>query len=295
MPRSVAAMTAPPNDRTRRTGEHGGPGTVTESSARIPQGTALAAALNLASQGWQVLPLNGKLPAIPKDLGGSGVLDATSDPHCIQDWWGGVASRYRGCNIGARVPLHLVVLDIDPRHAGDATLVALQAEHGLLPDTLQVVSGRGDGGTHWYFRHPGGQLTGVRLGAGIDLRTHSNYCVVPPSLHPETGRPYRWVRRPVAAMPSWLTDLLRPAPRKPYAGPQRAAGGLDGLVRTVAASASGNHNRALHWACMRAVEEGAAQLDELAPLIDAAVAVGHAEQRAVRTALSALRSTAVTA
>ena len=41
------------------------------------------------------------------------VLDATTDVEQIGQWWGG---RYRGANIGCRVPESMFVIDIDPRH-----------------------------------------------------------------------------------------------------------------------------------------------------------------------------------
>jgi hypothetical protein len=146
----------------------------------------LDAALELAAAGWRVFPLRGKAPAIAKEAGGNGVLDATTDPATITAWWTG---RYRRCNIGARVPDPLVVIDIDPRHGGHLTLAELEDEHGPLPETLTVLSGRGDGGRHLHYRRPHGPLSASRLGAGIDVKTSAGYCVVPPSTHPDTGQP----------------------------------------------------------------------------------------------------------
>ena len=178
------------------------------------------AALDLAAHHWAALPLRGKLPAIPfphpkghpckGECGqqGHGVKDATTDPDQITAWWTG---RYRGCNIGARVPDPLVVIDVDPRHGGHRTLAAHEAEHGPLPETLTVMSGSHPDSRHFYYRRPPGKLSAARLGPGIDIKTSAGYCVVPPSIHPDTGRPYRWLieRRPVAP-PDWLTTLLLP-------------------------------------------------------------------------------------
>jgi hypothetical protein len=167
----------------------------------------LDAAIELAANGWAVFPLHGKIPAIPKTAGGRGVLDATTDQAQITAWWSG---RYTGCNIGARVPEQLVVIDVDPRHGGLETLHELVAEHGWLPDTLTAWSGRQDGGSHRYFLRPPGRLSSTRLGAGIDVKTHAGYCVVPPSIHPDTGTPYVWEERPPVAPPRWLIGLLLP-------------------------------------------------------------------------------------
>jgi hypothetical protein len=180
----------------------------------------LGAALELAAAGWPVFPLNGKVPAIATAAGGHGVLDATTDPEQITAWWMG---KYRRCNIGARVPSPLVVIDIDPRHAGDQRLADLESEHGPLPATLTVWSGRGDLGRHLYYRRPAGSLSAARLGAGIDVKTSAGYCVVPPSVHPDSGLPYRWEERAPVVPPAWLITLLRPLvqptrPRRPYTG-----------------------------------------------------------------------------
>jgi hypothetical protein len=189
----------------------------------------LAAALEFGANGWEVLPLNGKLPALPvahadpveqKACGGRcgrdghGVLDATTDPARIAAWWAG-----RNYNIGARVPDPLIVIDVDPRHGGHHTLADLEADNGQLPDTLGVMSGRGDGGRHLFYLRPVGKLSAARLGAGLDLKTHTGYTVVPPSIHPDSGQPYLWEERPPVRPPDWLTVLLRPPP--PASGPRR--------------------------------------------------------------------------
>lgn len=163
-------------------------------------------AMEYAANNWQVFPLRGKIPAI---AGGRGVLDATSDLATVAHWWGG---RYSGCNIGARIPEALMVIDVDPRHDGHNSLAALEAKHGSLPETLTTISGRGDGGRHLFFRRPSGKLTATRLGPGIDLKTSSGYVVMPPSIHPDSGQPYTRVDALVAAPPAWLVALLTPAP-----------------------------------------------------------------------------------
>ena len=120
--------------------------------------------------------------------------------------------RYPDANIGGRIPESMFMIDIDPYHGGLDTLAELEQRHGPLPDTLTDFSGRGDGGAHYFFRRPPGRLIGTRLGAGIDLKTSTGYGVLPPSIHPDTGKPYTRIERPVAAPPAWLIALLRPEP-----------------------------------------------------------------------------------
>lgn len=164
-------------------------------------------ALEYAIRGWSVLPLRGKVPAI---AGGRGVYGATVDASLIANWWGG---RYAGCNIGIRPLKTVFVLDIDPQHGGHHTLEALEAEHGPLPDTLTTWTGRGDGSRHLYFRRPNVKLTSAAL-PGVDIKDDSGYLVAAPSIHPDTGQPYRRVDAPVAAPPAWLVNLIS-TPAKP--------------------------------------------------------------------------------
>ncbi len=149
------------------------------------------------------LPAKGKRPAI---RGGRGLLDATTDIAQIAEWWGG---QYRRANIGGRVPEGMVVIDIDPYHGGLDSLAALEKKYEPLPTTLTDLSGRGDGGAHYFFRRPPGQLTGRRLGVGIDVKTSGGYVVLAPSAHPDTGRRYRRIEAPVAAPPRWLSAFCR--------------------------------------------------------------------------------------
>jgi hypothetical protein len=159
-----------------------------------------------------VFPLRGKVPAIAKADGGKGVLDATNDLDQIDAWW----TAMPWANIGGRVPAGCVVVDIDPRHCRLVSLAVLIHRHGPLPKTRTCISGRGDGGGHFYYRHPGGKVSASRLGDGIDLKTHAGYCVLPTSIHPDSGRPYTWddPAAPIVAMPLWLAELLRPERRR---------------------------------------------------------------------------------
>jgi hypothetical protein len=183
--------------------------------------------------------------------------------------------------IGAAVPDSCIVIDIDPRNGGSTE--ELEALVGPPPVTLTVWSGRNDGGRHLYLRRPAGDLVGTRLPRGIDLKVRG-YMIMPPSVHPATSWPYRWERHPVAAVPTSLRELLRPAPRPTYRGNGTASGA--GLMRTVASAEVGSRNKTLHWACRRALEDGI--LDQIEDdLIEAAVAGGQTEGAVRRTIASA--------
>ncbi len=240
-----------------------------------------ADALTLARAGWEVLPLNGKVPTTPH-----GVKDATTDPDQIAQWWPGDARH----NIGARVPRQLVVLDVDPQNGG--SVASLEAAAGAaLPPTLTVHSGRGNGGQHRYFLHPGGPLSARRLPPGVDVKTERGYCVVPPSLHPLTGQPYRWESRDPVHLPPEVVALLRPPPPRRLARPSAAALPARGirLAQYVERQGEGNRNAALFWAVCRALEEGHGD-DVLELLEGAALVAGLDSAEAERTIASARRT-----
>jgi Bifunctional DNA primase/polymerase, N-terminal len=217
------------------------------------------AALAYAAAGYAVFPLRGKLPhgncpaCEPRSPRYQphqapecahelchGLYAATSDPERVERWW----TRWPQANIGARVPASLLVVDVDPRHAGLARLAELEREHGPLPATRVSVSGRGDGGHHRWFLHPGGQLSAVQLGAGVDLKTHAGYVVLPPSRHPDTGQPYTWAEpiQDPAALPTRWRWLLAPGPP-----PASAARRLSRLPGYRSGSVAEAFNQATSW------------------------------------------------
>jgi hypothetical protein len=179
------------------------------------------AARELAASGWPVFPAHGKVP-----LTDHGHKDGTTDLEQIARWW----RRWPNANVAARVPDSLVVVDVDPRASGHLTLAELEAEHGCLPPTLSVKTGGHELGRHLYFlRPPGALCNGAgKLGSGLDIKlAGKGYTVLPPSVHPETGRLYEWLDlTPPARMPAWLVELLRPPPPRP--SPPRSAVHLEG-------------------------------------------------------------------
>jgi len=243
-------------------------------------------ALDLAGLGWQVFPCRPTGPKAKAPLTEHGHLEASADPGQIRAWW----SRWPNAMIGAPVPAALLVLDIDPRHGGDVGLAQLEADHGVLPATLTTISGRGDGGKHLYFRRLAGAVTSTRLPKGIDLKA-AGYCIVPPSLHPATGQPYQWIDADPVALPSWLREVLRPAPVRPRPV-TRSTGDGRSLVEFVARQIESNRNNALYWAAHRAIENGLLEIIE-ADLIAAAVAAGESEGAAKLTVGSARKKVGV--
>jgi hypothetical protein len=241
----------------------------------------IADALELAAAGWEVFPCKWTGPAAKAPLTVNGHHDATTNPDKIKAWWG----KWPKAMIGAPVPESLLVIDIDPRNGG--RLGALESLSGPLPATLTAWSGRNDGGQHLYYLRPVGALTSTRLPEGIDLKANG-YCIVPPSIHPATGLPYRWDHHEVAVTPHALRELLRPTP-KPATVYRSNGGNGAGLIRTVANAPEGSRNDTLYWAARRAVENGL--IDQIEDeLIAAAASAGETETKARGTVASARRS-----
>jgi hypothetical protein len=193
----------------------------TMSAAAEPQNNpqdVLSAALDYASAGWRVVPIGPKrkFPAMQEWQ-----THASSNPEEIKNWFTGMY-RGHGVGIATGAETRLWVLDVDVNEGkhGDETLADLEAKHGALPPTIEVLTG--SGGRHLYFRWPEGREVrnnaGTRLGPGLDVRGEGGQVLAPPTLHPN-GTAYAWVigqgwdEHPMAYPPKWLLDLVCEVPR----------------------------------------------------------------------------------
>lgn len=182
--------------------------------------------------GWAVLPLHGvrdgrctcgrrDCPSPGKHpLTKRGVHDASKNPDVIRAWW----RRWPWANVAVATGAvsRIWALDVDPAAGGEDSLDALEAEHGLLPHTVQSLTG--SGGRHILFRYPGQHVpNAVAIAPGLDVRGDGGYIVVAPSIH-ASGRLYAWElsSRPgeveLAAAPEWLLQLVGAGRRR---GPGR--------------------------------------------------------------------------
>jgi putative DNA primase/helicase len=147
----------------------------------------------------------GKHPRTP-----NGVKDATTDRKIIKAWW----SKWPDANIGIATGRSsgIFVIDVDG-DVGKSSLERLQAEHGPLPKTVTVRTGKG---RHRYFRGDGARVGNYvgRIGKGIDVRGDGGYVVAAGSIH-VSGAKYRFVEGrgldefEIASAPDWLVRLVR--------------------------------------------------------------------------------------
>jgi Bifunctional DNA primase/polymerase, N-terminal len=211
----------------------------------------LITALIYAAAGLAVFPLN---PRTKKPATRRGFYDATTNPETIRRFWR-VTDRNIGIATGAMSGIW--ILDIDP--GGEDHLGRLEAEHGKLPPTREVITG--SGGRHLWFEYTEPtQCSAGRVAPHIDVRGDLGYCVSPPSIH-ENGRRYEWVTdpaAPVAVAPEWLLALTRKKPPISERGRKQppipsfhgayAATALDAEVAALAAAVPGTRNVALNRA-----------------------------------------------
>jgi hypothetical protein len=280
----------------------------------------LTAALDAASRDWRVFPL---IPGDKRPAVSDWETRATTDPDRITRAWSVAAF-----NVGiATGPSGLVVIDLDkPKHPGD-TPPAAWADHGVTDgaDVLAVLCERHgqpfpadtytvrtwSGGSHLYFLAPEGEPlrntagdSARGLGWKVDTRAWGGLVVGAGSTF--TGHPYEVTHHgPVAPLPGWLAELLRPAPLPPQTPVTVALTGhgrrtaflrsaINGEVQRVTGSGPHEHNNSLYVAAValgQLVAGGElSEADVTGWLLMAALQVGQGEREARRTIASGLRA-----
>ncbi|AZA08502.1 bifunctional DNA primase/polymerase [Corynebacterium pseudopelargi] len=240
-------------------------------------------ALDLAALGFEVFPLRGKVPAI---RGGGGHKAATREMNTIARWW----QQMPDANIGARPAEHVLVFDLDPRNGGLFTWEDVNDGH-TLPPTITVATG--GGGYHYYYRLPYRARLNKTLGAGVDIKAHNGYLVMPPSVHPDTGRTYEFVNlmplQDIPEVPVWLRPAtFRADPPPATITPKYRRGySADDLIDMVATAPKGGRNNALNRAAFMAARKN---IDCFQDLELAAVSNGLAQSEVVATINSAIKA-----
>jgi len=248
----------------------------------IGEASMLAAARQLASLGWSVIPASGKRPAGSWKRFQSERADAGQ----IESWWH-TGPEPNIAVVTGKIS-DIIVLDID----GEAGFASL-AERGLeLPETVRARTGRG---RHYYFKHPGFVVPNSTAGFGgmelpqVDLRGDGGVVIAPPSVHPDGGR-YTWEvapwEREPAEAPDWLFESPDddPAPANALPDGQGAvapepylAAALAGEVDRVCSAPKGRRNDTLNRAAFslgQLVSAGLCEDAVVAALTDAAAAAG---------------------
>jgi len=136
---------------------------------------------------WKLLNLNGKIP-INKEWQNKDVFNIEKEG-----------------NIGVQTGKvsGIIVVDIDKVDTEILSKVAFYL-------TPCAITGRG---FHYYFKYQEGIRNSVgKIAEKVDLRSDNGYVVIPPSIHPDTGKPYQWTIAPweceLAEFPKELKEKL---------------------------------------------------------------------------------------
>lgn len=168
----------------------------------------LDAAVRYALAGYYIFPCEKKIP-----LTGAGFKNATLDAAQISKWWTE--------NPAAQIALptgetnHLFVIDVDGPEGEQAV------KKMNLPETF-TVSTRPGRFQRWY-KQPHGtksKCSASILGPQIDTRGDGGYVIVPPSIHHETGEPYKVIKNiPWADAPISLLEPQKSSSRVGQSSP----------------------------------------------------------------------------
>lgn len=163
----------------------------------------LQTALALAKKNIAVFPCR---PRDKRPATEHGVLDASTDPGQIASWW--QADPELNVAIACGSKSGLFAIDIDGLDA-EVELRRLEAQHGQLPATVEVMTARG---RHLYFKMPNAPLrnSASKVAPGVDVRGDGGYVLTAPSIHP-SGRRYAWSvdsAGAIASAPEWLLSRI---------------------------------------------------------------------------------------
>ena len=174
----------------------------------------LTAALRYADRGWWVFPVPFGTKKSHKSAGRSNgrAWGATRDPMEIERDFKEWPEAGIGIPTGEVNRIFVLEADTVEGHGVDglASLKALEARHGLLPETLMAESPSGS--IHRYFGWPTGPDVHIRnsdskLATGVDIRGSGGMVVAPPT-RTAKGQ-YRWLNDlAVAEPPRWLIELI---------------------------------------------------------------------------------------
>jgi hypothetical protein len=194
------------------------------------------------------------------------------------------------------------VIDVDAR--GIPAMRQMIAS-GLLPRTLAQRTGSG---YHLVYAHPGVRIVSGpgKGGPGIDVKSDDAYIVTAPSVHPGTGRPYRWLGSltdDLAPLPQYWVERLRepdrqtrpgPVPVQTVSGTRYSIGGLRRQLAELLEAEEGTRNATLNKSAFAMGQlVGAGMLDEqdaTAVLEDAGQRIGLRPGEVRRSVASGLRA-----
>lgn len=165
--------------------------------------------MKYASMGMCVFPLQ---PGTKVPMTAHGVKDATNDEPTIREWW----ARYPDAGIGLAARAEKIGDPCFLEYDMKPTLKDWAKNEGQpMPETRVHRSG-GKGAPHYIFTHTEkslalGNCDGSTAGREwFSFRASNRYIVAPPSIHPDSGKPYTvFADIEPTPIPDWLLERIR--------------------------------------------------------------------------------------
>ncbi len=182
--------------------------TNTVKSPKTEPITNLEWALKYASMGLRVFPLQ---PSTKVPMTAHGVKDATDNPLVIKEWWTETPDAGIGLAARAEKVGDPCFLEFDQK----PWLPAWAKELGQEKPVTRLHKSGGKESPHYIFRHTEksmamGNCDGAKDGhEWFSFRAANRYIVAPPSIHPDSGKPYT-VELDVepVPIPDWLVGAI---------------------------------------------------------------------------------------
>lgn len=175
-------------------------------------------AIEYVDNGWSVLPVRPeeKRPFMTNWL----QYTKTKAPkEMVENWFNTLSNA--GVGIVTGKISNIVVLDVE----NDCPI---PIDELLKRYPTQMISRSGSGGYHLFYQYPTGVprvSNRVRIFEGADLRADGGFIVLPPTVHPTSGKRYEWISRgypgvfpkalleleskPKVQNDGWITEALR--------------------------------------------------------------------------------------
>lgn len=240
-------------------------------------------------RGWALTPLTGKKPVL------KGWTKAEHPSlNTVRDW----AVQY---NLAVRTgePSGVVVVDDDTEDSSAAETLG-------LPKTVTAITG--GGGRHYYFKAPDCRVpnSNSKVADDVDIKGDGGAIVLPGSIHPDTGKAYRWApglspeEVELAELPQQLLDLAVGKKRRGRSrrrSAQRRSKSTDPIaaaVEAITSAAEGTRNDTLFREVVRLAGDASrlsVKLEDLSrEAVRAAVTAGLEQGEAEATVESAIKT-----
>jgi len=162
----------------------------------------LKEALEYCKQGWSVIPCKGK--------NAGGYLDSWKEfqekpasEEQIIEWW----ERWPLANIGVVLGGVSDIIDLEMECYKEEGCRFYKGHQEELEGYPFFLSGKGS--IHVIFKYPDNGIPSRKYPWG-EIRSNGNVSIFPPSIHPETGKPYEWPKNGnynLSEPPQWVIDL----------------------------------------------------------------------------------------